>query len=130
MWFMSVREWARDAMRDSSIDIVNDWLLFEFLLTPQYKWPRNAGSRVDHIIFRKTSATPQRAPEFNSVQCIGINGVLTFLFGHPVSIQLCDTISAICSLQGSVLIIDYFLTKDLIFRSSNGLWELSLISDA
>ena len=33
-----------------TMDIVNNKLLFEFLLKlPQYKWPRNANSWVDHL---------------------------------------------------------------------------------
>ena len=35
-------------------------------------------------------------------------------FGHPVSIQLCDAASAICSLQESVLIIDCFQSRNFL----------------
>jgi len=81
----------------------------------KYRPPSPIGFRcrfvAASVLYRKNFPffNPRRNPclliEQNSNHGEDLNGVLTFLlsifvsFGHPVSIQLCDAASAICSLQ-------------------------------
>lgn len=68
------------------------WQTLVLLLTlriqkpSQCKWPGNANSRVDHLLYhlQQTSATPKRASEFDSVQCIGIKHIYFFSWSKLV----------------------------------------------